>query len=136
MYEEKRFWYKANIISVHDGDTLRMDIDLGFTIHFLTPSLNNLPMSIRIYGYDAPELKTHMSDPDGQGEAALASVNNWLSTHSGPYMIHTVRDTEDKYGRYLVDVIADKDGNDLIAYQVMFHWLKPYFGSGPKPTWP
>jgi len=133
MFEEKRFWYRANIVSVHDGDTLRMDIDLGFSIHFLTPSLdNNLPMSIRIAGYDAPELNRI----DKMGEQARSAVLLWWTNHPGPFMIHTVKDSEDKYGRYLVDAIVDKDGADLINSMIALGWLKPYTGQGPKPIWP
>src|SRR2546430_15665120 len=127
MYEDKLYFYKATITGIHDGDTLRMEIDVGFTIHFLTPSLkSNLPMSLRIFGYDAPEL----GRPDTLGEQARDSLIAWTQTHPGPYMIHTVKDSEDKYGRYLVDLISDINGADAITYQIVSGWLKPYTGSG------
>lgn len=133
MYEDKLYWYKAIITGIHDGDTLRMEIDLGFTVHFLTPSMrSNLPMSLRVAGYDAPEL----GRADLLGEQARDAMLQWAQDHPGPYMIHTVKDSEDKYGRYLVDTITDIVGSDLIQSQIALGWLKPYTGSGPKPVWP
>ena len=49
------FDYAATIVSVHDGDTVRADIDLGFGCW-----IKNQPL--RIYGIDAPELTT----PEGK----------------------------------------------------------------------
>jgi len=128
MYE-----YAANLISVHDGDTLRMSIDCGFSIHFLTPDpAKDLPQSLRVYGYDAPEL----GRPDKLGEQARDAALAWFAAHPAPYRLHTVKDHSDKYGRYLADAIIASDDHDLINDQIVAGWLKPYLGSGPKPTWP
>ena len=42
--------FPARLINVHDGDTVRCDIDLGFAV-----SLSNV--SCRLLGINAPELK-------------------------------------------------------------------------------
>lgn len=128
MYE-----YMAVVTGVHDGDTLRMEVDLGFSVHILTPTLNNLPASLRIFGFDAPEL----GRPDTLGEQALAFVLEWLKANPGPYMIHTIKDHTDKYGRYLVDQVTSIiTAKDLIQAEIAAGWLKPYSGQGPKPVWP
>jgi endonuclease YncB( thermonuclease family) len=124
MYE-----YQGVITGIHDGDTLRMEIDLGFSIHILTPTLNNLPQSLRINGYDAPEL----GRLDKQGEQARDAFTGLASAHAGPYIVGTVKDHTDKYGRYLVSKIVSVDGIDLVQAMINLGWLRPYTGSGPKP---
>ena len=41
--------YPAVVTSIHDGDTCRVDLDLGFGIHATA-------FSARLYGINAPEL--------------------------------------------------------------------------------
>src|SRR5439155_15705096 len=93
MYE-----YQATLVSVHDGDTLRMWVSLGFSIHYLTPE-PTLPPSLRVYGYDAPEL----GRPDGLGEQARDAVIAWFAANAGPYRLTTIKDRADKYGRILAE---------------------------------
>lgn len=127
MYE-----YFATLTGVHDGDTISMDIDLGFSIHFLTPKTGNSPQSFRFEGYDAPEL----GRPDKMGEMARDAVQRWFTLHSGSYVITTFKDHTEKYGRYLLLSIKANDGSELINDQVLAGYLKPYKGYGPKPVWP
>jgi endonuclease YncB( thermonuclease family) len=42
--------YPAVVLEVHDGDTMRLEIDLGFGVHF--------SYSCRVFGINAPELAT------------------------------------------------------------------------------
>src|SRR5439155_11536923 len=122
MYE-----YQATLVSVHDGDTIRMFVSLGFSIHYLTPE-PTLPPALRLYGYDAPEL----GRPDQLGEQARDAVIAWFGAHAAPYVLRTVKDQGDKYGRILARSVVAADGHELIADQVTAGWLKPYSGSGPK----
>lgn len=128
MYE-----YEAALVDVHDGDTLRMDVDLGFSVHFLTPNpRKDLPQSLRIYGHDAPEL----GRPDKLGEQARDAVAAWFALHAPPFQLKTVKDHRDARGRYLVLAIVAADFHELITDQVAAGHLKPYPGWGPKPSWP
>lgn len=120
MYE-----YTAKILSVHDGDTIRIDVDLGFEIH-------NTNMDVRLFGVDAPELKR----TDQLGEKSRDALNAWLVAHPGPYRATTVKDHTEKYGRYLVSALLAADEHELINDQLSAGWLKVYSGSGPKPVWP
>jgi endonuclease YncB( thermonuclease family) len=114
---------------VHDGDTITVDVDLGFEIHVVRKNM-------RFFGYDAPELKTHLTDPDGYGEAARAYLNSWLGQHPGPYTIHTEHDHTEKYWRFLMSALIAADDHELLNEMIAAGWLKPYTGSGPKPIWP
>lgn len=42
--------YNAILVAVHDGDTVKVDVDLGFDAHYIT--------WIRLVGINAPELST------------------------------------------------------------------------------
>ena len=68
VYE--KWWRKAEVKSVHDGDTITVWLDLGFDVWTLKP--------LRLYGLNCPELRT----PDGK--IAWEFTVNWLYTeHAG-----------------------------------------------------
>lgn len=119
------FEYRAVILSVHDGDTLDLDLDLGFRLH-------NIQMVMRFSGVDAPELKR----TDRLGEIAREALTGWLVAHPGPYLAQTEKDRTEKYGRFLLSALVAADGHELINDQLAAGHLKFYTGSGPKPTWP
>lgn len=51
--------YRARVVEVHDGDTVTLDIDLGFAVQIAGKSFkNNTNLSCRIFGINAPELST------------------------------------------------------------------------------
>lgn len=93
MYE-----YKARIIRVIDGDTLDVDIDLGFGI-WLTDE------RVRIMGIDTPASRTSDKVEKIFGKAAKARLKSLL----GPYATlktRVAKDGEDmrgKFGRVLGD---------------------------------
>jgi micrococcal nuclease len=89
------FTYKAFIKNIIDGDTITVDIDLGFNI--LTTH------TLRLNGIDCPELPTE------EGQKAKAFVEQSLS--GVPFIvIKTYR--PDKYSRYLVDVFYSPELSD------------------------
>jgi endonuclease YncB( thermonuclease family) len=58
----------ARVINVHDGDTIRLDVDLGFSTHAY--------VWIRLQDVGAPELK------EAGGPEAKRVVEEWLATHA------------------------------------------------------
>jgi len=99
MYE-----YKCKITRVVDGDTVDIDIDLGFGI-VLTDE------RVRVMGIDTPESRTSDKVEDIFGEAAKARVKELLG--KGDYAVLKTeinKDGEDmkgKFGRILGDFIID-----------------------------
>ena len=88
MYE-----YSATVLSVHDGDTMTVDVDLGFGIHAVH--------KLRLANVNAPELDT------AAGKDALAWVKQWVATNPGPYILRTKKGREtEKYGRYIGTLIS------------------------------
>lgn len=93
--------YKAKVVSIYDGDTITVDIDLGFDV-----ILKN--RKIRLYGIDTPEIRGE-ERPDG-----LVS-RDYLRDLIGDQeiVLETIKDKTGKYGRYLGIVHYDM-GEELI----------------------
>jgi len=89
------------VISIHDGDTCTLDIDLGFDVHTNKP--------VRLYGVNAPELK----NPDGSGKVALVYADDWLRQHSahGSFLVRYV--SWDKYAPRFDGVLLCGQGHCL-----------------------
>lgn len=82
--------YKAAVIKVVDGDTLRLDIDLGLRIR--------TRIDVRLRGIDTPEV---VGVSRAAGLEAKAFVEAALPIGATVY-VETVK--TEKYGRWLVDV--------------------------------
>lgn len=91
------YWYQAEVISVHDGDTMTLSIDMGRRIYAID--------SIRLLGINCPEL----SQPGGK--EAREFVRN-LCPPGKRIRIRTMKNKNDKYGRWL-GIVYFEDGNCL-----------------------
>lgn len=97
--------YPARVVDVHDGDTVHLDLDLGFGIIFNSHDLDGKPVnSCRVYGINAPELATDA------GKAALAFAETLL--HPGDHVM-VVSHSWDKYGGRFDGTITLADGRDF-----------------------
>jgi len=107
MYE-----YRATVINVVDGDTVDVDIDLGFGIILRDER-------VRIMGIDAPESRTSDKVEDIFGELAKARVKELLQGGDEIVLKTEVnRDGEDmkgKFGRILGDfIVKDRMLTDML----------------------
>ena len=84
--------YKVNVLRVGDGDTVDVDIDLGFGVWLRK-------QRIRMYGVDTPESRTYDKEEKIYGKAATAFLVKW--TNSGDLVLKTFKDGKGKYGRIL-----------------------------------
>ena len=85
------YQYKVKKINrVIDGDTVDLDIDLGFSI--------TLKQRVRLKDIDASETRTKDLEEKAKGLAAKAWLEKELS-REGEWIIETTK--EDKYGRIL-----------------------------------
>lgn len=122
MYE-----YRCKILKVIDGDTVDVDIELGFGI-VLTDE------RVRIMGIDTPESRTSDKVEDIFGEAAKARVKELLG--KGDYAIlktEVNKDGEDmkgKFGRVLGDFIVEEwEGQPKLLTEILIeegHAVKYY----------
>ncbi len=104
MYE-----YKATIVKVVDGDTVDVDIDLGFDTW-----LHN--QRIRLYGIDTPECRTRNKKEKAHGLLAKAYVQKALVV-GGTYALTTSQMCisarflgEFKTGKGLITKLLVKEG--------------------------
>jgi micrococcal nuclease len=90
MYE-----YKCKMVKVVDGDTVDVDIDLGFGVWMRD-------QRIRLYGIDTPESRTSDADEKVYGLAAKDFVVKW--TNAGDLSLKTFKDDRGKFGRILGEI--------------------------------
>jgi micrococcal nuclease len=88
--EDKRYFYRASVVEVYDGDTITVDIDLGFNL-----SLRGL--KVRLSGLDTAEMK---SKDAGQRSRAIAA-RDWLRSSCLGKHVFLQSGGQDKYGRWL-----------------------------------
>ena len=117
MYE-----YRVEIKRVVDGDTVDVDIDLGFGIWMRNER-------IRLMGIDTPESRTRDLEEKKYGLAAKKFLQNMLDDEGG-IRLKTDKDAEGKFGRilgtfYRTTNYADQSIND---YMVEKHHAVAYFG--------
>ena len=87
--------YRATVRRVVDGDTLDLDIDLGFECRLVTRA--------RLVGINTPEV---VGATKAAGLAAVAFVHQWLALSAEPEVLvrsYKAKQRE-KYGRWLVEV--------------------------------
>ena len=108
-----RYVYAARCVQVIDGDTLDLDIDLGFHV--------TIRQRVRLRGIDAPELWGKDKD---RAVAARTEVTIW--TDGVELLIRTELDETDKYGRMLADVWGN--GLNLSDYLVERGLARRYDG--------
>ena len=108
--------FPCRVIDVHDGDTVKVEVDLGFEVRY--------QIGVRLYNVYAPELADPPDPTTGSpgGPATRQAVVDWLLAHSGtnrvwPFSVATTRlpAEPDSFDRY-VGELADYDGISLNTY--------------------
>jgi micrococcal nuclease len=97
--EDRCFFYRARVVDVYDGDTVTVDVDLGFSM-----SLRKL--KVRLSGIDAAEMRGGTNE--SRARAVLA--RDWLRSQILGKEIYLESKGIDKYGRWL-GRIHTQDGN-------------------------
>lgn len=108
--------YSASVVKVVDGDTVDLEVDLGFGVYKID--------RFRLLGINAPELHSTKPGERERGEAArqfLASLCEGKDVE-----IETFKDKADKYGRYLV--MMDAGDVQINAAMVAAGHAVEYFG--------
>jgi endonuclease YncB( thermonuclease family) len=134
------YTYRGEVVEIHDGDTLRVDLDLvgvagrhadvelGFDVHIAAHRLR-LREDVRLKGCNAIELAA----PGGvEARDFLAQ----LIPIGTPVTVRTFK--PDKYGDRYDALIATADGRDVTTVMCAAGYAAPWNGQGPKPVppWP
>ena len=100
IMHEDRYVYGAKLVRVVDGDTVVLDVDLGFGTW-----LHN--QHCRLLGINAPETHTETREA---GEAATAWLRELLAD-TEEILIRSHLDKKDSFRRLLIELWAD--GHDI-----------------------
>ena len=116
MYE-----YKCKLVRVVDGDTIDVDVDLGFGVWMQK-------QRIRMYGIDTPESRTSDDVEKVYGNAAKDFLVQW--TNSGNLTLKTFKDGKGKYGRILGEIWYDDENGSHNINQLLIdnHHAVRYHG--------
>ena len=121
MYE-----YRCVVTRVVDGDTVDIDIDLGFGVWLRK-------QRVRMYGIDTPESRTKDLEEKKYGLAAKDFLTGMLYDEAG-ITLKTHKDGKGKFGRILGEFwrttnFADKSIND---YMIEKHHAVAYYGQSKE----
>ena len=117
MYE-----YRCKVLRIVDGDTVDVDIDLGFGIWMHRER-------IRILGIDTPESRTKDLEEKAFGLAAKQYVKDLMPIGS-QQIIKTEKDKTGKFGRVLGDFIIE--GKLLTELMIENNHAVPYNGQSKE----
>ena len=117
MYE-----YRCTVVKIIDGDTVDVDIDLGFGVWMKK-------QRIRLYGIDTPESRTRDLEEKKYGLAAKAYLTGMLDDEAG-ITLKTHKDAEGKFGRILGELWRTTDYADqsINEYMIEKHHAVRYTG--------
>ena len=123
MYE-----YRCKVIKVIDGDTVDVDIDLGFDIMLRDER-------VRIMGIDTPESRTRDKVEKKFGLASKARLKELIGGKSGPILKTQINkkgeDMRGKFGRILGDFVTE-DGRMVTDILVEEGHAVAYFGGSKE----
>ena len=119
--------YRCKLRRVVDGDTVDVDIDLGFGIW-------QMKERVRIMGIDTPESRTRDKIEKKFGLAAKAKLKSLLGPK--PVLQTTIskkgEDMKGKFGRVLGDFLVD--GKQVTEIMCKTGHAVPYFGGAKADT--
>jgi|TARA_R110002072_G_scaffold189522_1_gene346610 micrococcal nuclease len=117
MYE-----YGCKVTRVVDGDTIDVDLDLGFDIIY--------KCRVRLYGIDTPESRTRNKDEKVRGKLAAKFLKDAISNGKNVILQTQLKDSKGKFGRVLASVVVD--GININQQMVTNHLAVRYEGQSKK----
>ena len=116
------FEYHAKVNKVIDGDTINVDLDLGFNV-----VLSN--QNVRLLGIDTPESRTSDKTEKIFGNLSKEKVKEFIDKCEGQVILQTVlSDSEEKFGRLLGKVINPKGNSSLNEWLIWNNYAVAYNG--------
>ena len=116
------YYYNCNLVKVVDGDTIDVDIDLGFNV-----VLSN--RRVRLMGIDTPESRTRDL---AEKKLGLEAKDRLIELCGDKLQL--LSEGTDKYGRVL-GVPHTSDGKNICDLLVKEGHAVPYFGGKKTKVW-
>lgn len=114
--------YNAKVVKIIDGDTIDVDIDLGFDIVLKK-------QRIRLYGIDTPESRTKNSEEKKRG---MLSKNYVISKMPVGSSIKLVSHERGKFGRILGEVFEYNKTTSINEEMCKEGYAVPYKGQSKE----
>tara|TARA_R100000664_G_scaffold33783_2_gene52000 strand:- start:1753 stop:2097 length:345 start_codon:yes stop_codon:yes gene_type:complete len=112
----KPYYYKCKLLKVVDGDTIDVDIDLGFGI-----TLSN--QRLRLYGINTPETRTRDLEEKKRGLIAKERVKELCED-----TLEILSHGKGKYGRILATPFRSSDGVNICEMLLKEGLAVEYYG--------
>jgi micrococcal nuclease len=121
------YQYKCKINKVLDGDTVDIDLDLGFNIVLVN-------QRVRMAGVDTPESRTTNKEEKTRGLLSKKKLAEKLPVGTWQ-IIETQRsdNNDDKFGRIL-GVFILEDGTKVNEWLIQNNYAVPYKGENKELT--
>jgi len=121
------YQYKCKIIKVLDGDTVDIDLDLGFKIILAN-------QRVRMAGVDTPESRTTIAEEKVRGLLSKKKLAEKLPVGSWQIIETQKSDSnDDKFGRIL-GVFILEDGTRVNDWLIQNNYAVPYKGENKELT--
>tara|TARA_B100000131_G_scaffold232364_1_gene224229 strand:- start:830 stop:1258 length:429 start_codon:yes stop_codon:yes gene_type:complete len=115
--------YKVNVVKVVDGDTVDVDIDLGFGMTYKK-------QRVRMVGIDTPESRTRDLVEKKFGKASKAHLKSILESGD----IELVSHDKGKFGRILGDLFIGSSTFSVNQQMINDHHAVAYTGGNKEET--
>lgn len=119
MIKNHLYIFRAVCNKILDGDTIVVDVDLGFRLKISNQLL-------RIKGINAPEKDT------SEGVLSKAALEEYLPIGT-ELVFKSLEKDKDKFGRLLGDVYKISEEQSVSEYMICVGMAKPWDGKGEKP---
>ena len=110
--------YKAHVTDVYDGDTITVDIDLGFGV-----SMKG--QKIRLYGINAPEVRGDEKVAGKETRDVLRDMILDQEIEIQTYVDKYNRDKKGKFGRWLGEIYIKELQTSINQFLIESNLAKP-----------
>jgi micrococcal nuclease len=111
--------YRAKIIRVIDGDTIDVDLDLGFDVWLRK-------QRVRLYGIDTPESRTSDAEEKKYGTLSKNKLKDFCKEDSWVNIETHVGDEKGKFGRILANIWLEE--TNVNQWLIDNKYAVAYFG--------
>ena len=119
------YTYKCRINKVLDGDTVEIDLDLGFNIILAN-------QKVRMLGVDTPESRTANKEEKPRGLLSKKKLQEKLPVGSWVKITtHKSDNNDDKFDRILGEFILE-DGTNVNKWLIENNYAVPYLGENKE----
>ena len=115
--------YKVHVTRIVDGDTVDVDIDLGFGMIYKK-------QRVRMMGIDTPESRTRDLEEKFYGKASKANLVKMLDGQE----IQMVSHDKGKFGRILGELFIGNSSYSINQQQIDEYHAVPYLGQSKDDT--